>query len=446
MKIHPAAALSLAALLAFSGCDKIKNRFAKKEGAATPAPIAEEQSEATPAPKKPSAPPATKADATASAAPAAAAPATPAPATPKPAPSVDKTAQVIMLCYHRLEGKAGGALSIDPALFEKHMQELKDRNIPVISMNDFLAWRRNEKSIPSRAVIITLDDGYVSSYSVGVPILKKFGYPATYYIYTNYVNSGGKSMSWEQLADLRDQGFDIGCHTVSHQDLRRLPKKTKFTNYDEWLKDEVETSKRILEDRLGIRVSTLAYPFGYHNAKVQEATRAAGYDIAVTVYGQRIGHDAAPFTIGRYDVTAKDAQGHDGFTAGVTFQGPASSSAPVVAQQADAMMVTEPMNNSVINEAKPTVRANLSSLGAVEAGSIEMRVSGFGLVPAQYDAGSKMISYTFLQPLRPGQVTVIVTGKAGAQKVETRWSFKYDPAAKPSDDGGNGGELPPRKR
>jgi peptidoglycan/xylan/chitin deacetylase (PgdA/CDA1 family) len=313
-------------------------------------------------------------------------------------------------------------------------------------MNDLLAWRRNEKNSPPKAAIITIDDGYESGYKVGLPILKKYGYTATYYIYTNYVNSGGKSMTWAQLEDLRDQGFDIGSHTVSHQDLRRLPRKAKFSNYDEWLKDEVEHSKKIIEEHLGIRVTTIAYPYGFHNAKVQEATRAAGYDLGLTVYGQRIGHDAAPFTIGRYDVTAKDAQGHDGFTAGVGFQGPASSSAPVTALDAQSLMVTEPMNNAVISNPKPTLRANLSSLGPIDPGSIEMRVSGFGLLPAQFDANSKMISYTFQQPLRPGAVTVIITGKAKGQRVETRWSFKFDPNAKGESDPASAGDLPPRKR
>lgn len=75
-----------------------------------------------------------------------------------------------------------------------------------------------------------------------------------------------------------------------------------------------------------------------------------------------------------------------------------------------------------------------------------MRVGGFGLVPAEYDAASKNISYTFQQPLRPGQVTVIVSGKAKGQKVETRWAFRYDPKAQPSDGPGAPAELPPRRQ
>jgi peptidoglycan/xylan/chitin deacetylase (PgdA/CDA1 family) len=438
MKIrHIAAhtALIVLAALAISGCGKIKNPFSRK---AAPTPTPAPAAVATPAPHVAAAtpPPATPA-------PVAAATPSPTPAAP-PAPPIDKNAQVIVLCYHRLEGKAGGALSIEAALFERQMQEIKDRGLAVISMQDFMAWRRGEKGIPAKSVLITIDDGYLSGYEAGVPVLKKHGYPATFFIYTNYVNVGGKSMSWAQLAELRDQGYEIGSHTVSHQDLRRKPGKTKFADYDSWLKDELETSKRLLEEQLGIRVSTIAYPFGLHSPKVHETTRAAGYDLAFTTYGQRVGHSAAPYTIGRYDVTAKDAQGHDGFTAAISFQGPAAAAGVVMAQDAQVMMITEPINGAVISNPKPSLRANLSTLGALEPGSVEMRVSGFGLVPATYDATSKMISYDLQQPLRPGPVSVIVAGRAAGQRVETRWSFRFDPSAKPSDFPAPG-DLPPRR-
>ena len=68
------------------------------------------------------------------------------------------------------------------------MQALKDNGIAVIPMKDFLAWRQGEKNIPPRSCIITIDDGYVSGYSVAWPILKRNGYPCTMFIYTNYVN------------------------------------------------------------------------------------------------------------------------------------------------------------------------------------------------------------------------------------------------------------------
>ena len=414
------ALLLLATLLPFTGCKKIGEKvpFLKKKtvAVATPLPVPV-LAAATPAPEvKPAAP---------------------------AAPAIDTTAQVVVLCYHRLEGKAGGALSIEPALFEKQMESIKEAGLAVISMQDFLAWRRGEKNIPSKCVLITIDDGYVSGLDVGVPILKKYGFPATFFIYTNYLNNGGKSMTWAQLAKLRDDGFEIGCHTVSHLDLRR--KGPKWTgDYDSWLKDELERSKKILEENLGIRCATIAYPFGHHNEVVHQACQAAGYEAAFTTYGARLGHTTNALSLGRYDVTAKMPGNQQVFDVAINFSGMAAPSGPaVMAQEASASMITEPMHNTTITDPTPEIKANLSTMGALEAGSVEMRVSGLGLVPAKFDAATKMIQYKVDKPLRVGTYTVIISAKAGARRVETRWAFNYDPtgAGAPALDDA---PLPPR--
>jgi hypothetical protein len=175
-----------------------------------------------------------------------AAKATPTPsATPVPEP-VHLKSEVIVLCYHRFEDRPKDSLAIKPADFEAQMQALKDSGITVISMEDFLAWRRGEKGIPEKAAIISIDDGYLSGYNVAWPILKKFGYPFTMFIYTDYVKggpkSGGQSISWDQLAEMRDAGVAIEGHTVSHSSLNARKGKTD-EQYLVWLKSEILGSK-----------------------------------------------------------------------------------------------------------------------------------------------------------------------------------------------------------
>jgi peptidoglycan/xylan/chitin deacetylase (PgdA/CDA1 family) len=172
--------------------------------------------------------------------------ATPAPsATPVPEP-INLKSEVIVLCYHRFEDKPKDALAIKPADFEAQMQALKDSGISIIPMEDFLAWRRGEKGIPEKAAIISIDDGYLSGYNVAWPILKKFGYPFTMFIYTDYIKggpkSGGQSISWDQLAEMRDEGVDIESHTVSHSSLNARKGKTD-EQYVAWLKSEIAGSK-----------------------------------------------------------------------------------------------------------------------------------------------------------------------------------------------------------
>ena len=104
--------------------------------------------------------------------------------------------------------------------------------------------------------------------SVAWPILKKFGYPFTMFIYTDYVKggpkSGGQSISWEQLAEMRDAGVDIQSHTVSHSSLNAKKGKTD-EQYQAWLKSELAGSKELLEKNLGIQVKAIAYPYGLHS-------------------------------------------------------------------------------------------------------------------------------------------------------------------------------------
>src|SRR5216117_3024619 len=191
-------------------------------------------------------------------------------------PVVDQTAQTIIFCYHLLVDKVRyPGTEITPAAFEAQMKELKDRGITVISMQDLLAWKRGEKNIPPRCAIITFDDGYKSQYEVAWPIMKKYGYPFTMFIYTEGVRGGslggGGAITWEQLADMRDNGVDIEAHSATHQDLREghtitlaspggKKTRTKLTGaqYEQWVQNEVVGCKQLLEQRLA------AYDFVLH--------------------------------------------------------------------------------------------------------------------------------------------------------------------------------------
>jgi len=375
------------------------------------------------------------------------------PAAPGPAPvaasatatvAVDKTAQVVVFCYHRIEGTIGGALSIAPELFEQHMQRLRDTGIQVISMQDFLAWRRNEKSIPPKCALITIDDGYISAYEVARPILKKFGYPWTYFIYTKYIGTGGKSVSWEQLAALRDEGVEIGCHTISHLSLRDPRGKTPEA-YDAWLHDEIIGSKQLIEKKLAVRCSVFAYPEGKYNTKVLDVIKEAGFSAAFTVYGQRVTHGAPANRIGRYAWYSRRPQDTE---MALRFNGPISATEFEQSDNSElaaAMMLTQPMHGDSTADPEPVLKANLSSLGAFDENSLAMRLSGTGPIPFKFDRQNKIIEAKPPQPLKPGEHTVVVSAKVGAKRVETQWTFRVDPSSGLNKPLESFSALPPRR-
>jgi len=358
---------------------------------------------------------------------------TPAPtATPTPEPTpepINLNAQVVVLCYHRFEEKGGREMVITPEEFEAQLQTLKDEGIEVISMSDFLAWRRGEKNIPAKSAVITLDDGWVTGYNVAWPVLKKFDYPFTVFIYTDYVKggpkAGGGSMTWEQLAEMRDAGVDIGGHTVTHSSLSARKGKSD-EEYREWLRHELADSKKMLEQNLGIKVKTIAYPYGIHNETVREAVKEAGYEAGFTVYGQHLGHDGEAMQLGRYALDSMNPEVFKDKVLAFPNAGNASSGSAITTTSTIAG--TQPMDGEMITNPSPEIKVNLSSLGNVDPESVTMRLSGIGLVPATYDPETKVLSYQTTQKFYAREVSVIVGAKVDGRRVETRWSFNVGPA------------------
>jgi peptidoglycan/xylan/chitin deacetylase (PgdA/CDA1 family) len=370
-------------------------------------------------------------------------------ATPLPKitkPVVDQTAQTIIFCYHRLVDKVRyPGTEIRPADFEAQMKQLKDAGITVISMQDLLAWKRGEKNIPPRCAVITFDDGWKSQYEVAWPILKKYGYPLTLFIYTEGMRGGalggGEAMTWEQLADMRDNGVDIQAHSATHQDLREghnimlaapggKRTRTKLTGpaYEQWVQNEVVGSKQLLEQRLGIKVNCFAVPFGNYNEHVKELARNAGYEAMFTVYGQPITFTSPLDALGRYAIEANKPKV---FVDAVKMIGTSSGGGAAVAEVGAANLSTQPADGETVHTALPLIKANLSGLGAIEPGSVQMRVSGLGVVPVSYDPKTSTVSYQVTQKLRENSCTVILSAKSEGKKVEAHWTFGVDagPAA-----------------
>ncbi len=358
-------------------------------------------------------------------------------ATPVPTPAkpvIDQGAQVIVFGYHRFENKIWRPdTEITPEAFEEQMKKLQDEKIPVIGMQDFLAWKRGEKSIPPKAAIITIDDGYKSGYEVAWPILKKYKYPFTLFIYTEGIKGGkfggGEAMSWEQLAEMRDAGVDIQAHSATHQDLRKpydkvRKKKLSPEEYTEWLDGEVGGSKTTLEQKLGIRVNCFAVPFGYYNDTVKEAAKRGRFEAVFTVYGQKLTYGSPNDSLGRYMIEANKPKV---FETAASFGGSSSGGSAPVDELPLGSINPQPADGATASS-KPLIKANLGAIGGIDPASVKMRVSGLGLVPAKYDPASKTISYQVTQPLHGDSCSVIVEAKMGDRKAEAHWAFTLNEA------------------
>lgn len=157
---------------------------------------------------------------------------------------------------------------IDPENFTSQMQYLQDNKYTPITFDHYSQYLLHDKEIPDKPIVLTFDDGLDNQFQYAFPILQKFNFTGTFFIYPGVTNHN-KFMSWEELQTLVDNNYEIGSHTVIHYNLTSVD--------DEVLQNELVESKKILEDKLGITVTTLAYPHYAENETVRAAVLDAGY-------------------------------------------------------------------------------------------------------------------------------------------------------------------------
>ncbi|MDA8141393.1 MAG: polysaccharide deacetylase family protein [Desulfobacteraceae bacterium] len=198
--------------------------------------------------------------------------------------------QVPILCYHRFGADGDSPLSIPGDIFEQQMSYLKENGFTVITpeqLSEFLEYRA---PLPKKSVLITVDDGYSSFFSVAFPILKKYGFSATIFVYVNYIGVSSKALSWDQLRTLKAEGVTIGSHTIMHSDLSKQGQGESDQAYLKRLEHEIVDSKKKIDARLEQDTLYFAYPFGRANDKAMAVTQKAGYKLAMTVH-----HGSNPF-------------------------------------------------------------------------------------------------------------------------------------------------------
>jgi len=194
--------------------------------------------------------------------------------------------QPIVLCYHAVSDAWAAPLAITPAWLDRQVTMLLRLGYRPGRLNDVLMAPDAERSFA-----VTFDDAYCNVAREALPVLERLGVPATVFVPTGWAGAGhsvaawaemdpwlaagpreeAALMDWDELRALRDAGWEIGSHTVSHPHLTRLG--------DDELDRELQDSKAEIEDRLGEPCASIAYPFGDVDARVVEATHRAGYRV-----------------------------------------------------------------------------------------------------------------------------------------------------------------------
>ena len=197
----------------------------------------------------------------------------------------DSYQTVPILCYHRF-GPGASKMLVEPSRFEAQLEWLARNQFNVIRLADLIDFMAAKKPLPQRSVVITIDDGYESVYRHAYPALKKHGFTATLFVYTDFVGSRD-GLSWPQLQEMAASGvIDIQAHSKTHRNMIERSGNENDALYRRNIETEVQQPRAMLERRLaaaGVRVRHFAYPFGDANDLVLETLQRSEYDLGVTV-------------------------------------------------------------------------------------------------------------------------------------------------------------------
>ena len=203
---------------------------------------------------------------------------------------------VPILVYHNFSKSRSEKMTLSEDDFDAQMKYLKQNNYHAVSLDQLMNFLDYREPLPEKSIVITFDDAWRSAYDIALPILKKYGYTATFFIYTDFIG-GGKALSWKEIKELSRLGFDVQCQTKTHRNLSIPDKNESFQEYFKSLETEITYPKKLFKKMLNKDCRYLAYPYGETNNLVIAVLKKHGYRGAFT-----LGREPNPFFIDKYKI------------------------------------------------------------------------------------------------------------------------------------------------
>ncbi|RYX80520.1 polysaccharide deacetylase family protein [bacterium] len=318
---------------------------------------------------------------------------------------------IAVLTWHRISERPDQYTVTPPSKFAEELAFLHEEGANVMRLQDAVELIKAGKPLPERAVSLGFDDGFKSCYTEVFPLLKQYNWPATLYIYPDWISSGSGALTWAELHEMQKSGLvDVQSHTMGHPDLVRMKPK-KGMNYAQRLRHELFDSKKTIEAKMGRPVTQLAYPYGFYNKHIMQQAQAAGYESAWTV-------NAGPFSshfirgetwmsLPRYLIYRNTTI--DRFSR-YAFGKPLDVSRAY------------PAPNGTTTNSTTSISARID--GDVDPKTLQMRLAVIQKVDAKYNPKTRVFSYKPMEELREGTWTVSISGRDKAGRTKTAaWAF-----------------------
>lgn len=212
----------------------------------------------------------------------------------------------LVLCHHGISVDWEHAQAVSPEAFERQLAWFLRRGFTPTTIEQAVQGR-------GKLLHVTFDDG-LSSVRHALPLLERFGVPATVFVCAALADGGRlldvpeldseleahshelETMPWDVLRELAERGIEVASHALSHSHLIQLTETE--------VEHELTASRERIEDELRKPCAYVAYPYGESNASVRAAAIKAGYRAAFGLPGNPTWRDR--FNLPRVGLWRKD--------------------------------------------------------------------------------------------------------------------------------------------
>jgi peptidoglycan/xylan/chitin deacetylase (PgdA/CDA1 family) len=195
---------------------------------------------------------------------------------------------VPILLYHCIGDDTSGPLgryTLSVRDFRDHMAWIADSGYSTLTVSQYVDTLADRRPLPHRPLLITFDDGFADFVRNALDVLVAHGHVSTMYVTTAGTwrsrprKLGGRAtLSWHEVAGLKDGGVEVGGHGHHHLQLDLLPAAR--------VQSEVRGCREVLEQVTGDTVTSFAYPHGYNRATTRRLVQMAGFSSACAVRNQ----------------------------------------------------------------------------------------------------------------------------------------------------------------
>ncbi len=205
-----------------------------------------------------------------------------------------------VLIYHRFGEDEYPTTNVSLDKFKEQMAWLQENGYRVIPLSELVERLHKGRELPENSVVITIDDGYRSTYTEAWPVLKEYGYPFTVFIYVGAVEKGYSNiLTWEEIREMKESGVAIQSHSWGHPHLIDRPEGMDEREYRTWIHNDLKKAAETMEARLGEKPEHLAIPYGEYNSIVLEEGRSCGYQAVLTQDPGSASRETSPYFIPR---------------------------------------------------------------------------------------------------------------------------------------------------